>query len=120
MEGLLLSRRNIGLNWARREGNGVATEELRRSSVALIWVEGIVALATLAKSFSGDDGERLELNRGVPIDLARCGSLCPRSVTLLTLLRHMEVLVQDSRGYCGEVHPYAILSRVFFRSSLDF
>lgn len=39
--------------------------------MALICVEGIVALATLAKSLSGDDGLKLELNRGVEIDAVR-------------------------------------------------
>jgi hypothetical protein len=69
----------MGLNCARREGKGVAIEELRRSSVALICVEGIVAFATFAKSFSVDGGLRLELNRDVEIDAVRCRSFCPRS-----------------------------------------
>jgi hypothetical protein len=77
--GLWLSSWKMGLNCARRDGNGAATEELRRSSVALICVEGIVAFATLAKSLSGDDGLRLELNRGVEIEPVRCRSFCPRS-----------------------------------------
>ena len=67
----MLSSWKIGLNCARSEGNGAATEELRRSSVALMWVEGIVALATLAKSLSGEDGLKLELKRGVEIDAVR-------------------------------------------------
>jgi hypothetical protein len=61
----------MGLNCARRDGNGAATEELRRSSVALMCVDGIVALATFAKSLSGVEGLRLELKRGVEIDTVR-------------------------------------------------
>lgn len=78
--GLLLSSWKMGLNCARSDGNGAATEEFRRSSVALMCVEGIVAFATWAKSLSGDEGLRLELNRGVEIEAVLCRPFCPSSV----------------------------------------
>jgi hypothetical protein len=117
--GLWLSSWKIGLNCARREGNGAATEELRRSSVALICVEGIVAFATLAKSLSEDCGLRLELNRGVEIDAVRCRSFCLGSALSWTTLRKGR-FVQDYRGYFGGDHPYAIQSREFDRFCLGF
>lgn len=68
----VLSSWKIGLNCDRREGNGAAYGDERRSSVALVCAES-VAFATFEKSWSEVDESE---NVGDEMDLIFCCSLC--------------------------------------------